>query len=53
MDEKKTQADSEDEAQSAAAGSDEQIKHSTDQPAEGDPDARTGSGVSSELPVEG
>jgi hypothetical protein len=40
------------ESQDSSA-SDEDAKHSSDQPAEGDPDAKTGEGVSNEKPAEG
>lgn len=47
--EQKTQ----DDAQSEDAGSDDEIKQSSDQPAEGEPNEPTGEGVSSEAPAEG
>lgn len=52
-DEKTTEDTAADDAQSTKSGTDDNIKHSSDQPAEGDPDAGTGSGVSAEEPAEG
>ena len=53
MNEEKTPEADAPETKPDTSGTDDTIKHSSDQPAEGDPDAGTGSGVSSEAPVEG
>jgi hypothetical protein len=41
------------EKQQTEEGQEEEIKHSSDQPVEGEPNEGTGEGISSEKPVEG